>query len=185
VFSMDKIPGTEIALGPEMKSTGEVLSVEKDFIKALYKGFIAAKMELPEKGRILASISDHFKDEFIVIAKRMMVLGYQFSATEGTAKSLEAAGIPVETIVKIGAEGKDVLDLIQNNEINWVVNIPNRGKDSRTDGFKIRRAAVEKKIPCLTALDTLSAWVDISESNLKAEDIDIVNICDLTLKIVG
>lgn len=183
VFSMDKIPGSEIALGPEMKSTGEVLSIEADLTHALYKGFIAAKMELPEKGKILASISEHYKEEFIALARDMAKLGYEFAATPGTAQSLRDAGIEAETVTKIGLEGVNVIDMIRSGAINWVVNIPSKGRDSRTDGFKIRRAAVEKKIPCLTALDTLEAWIQISKANIQPEDLAIVNICDLTLAL--
>jgi len=182
VFSMDKIPGTEIALGPEMKSTGEVLGVEYGLTRALYKGFLAAKMGLPREGRILVSVSDSLKHELAELAGQLHQLGYEFVATRGTMEFLIKNGIPSQQVGKIAQGGETVLDLIRSGVVSGVINIPSVGRDSKTDGFKIRRAAVEKRIPCFTSLDTVWAWVQIVRSGLEPGEPGIVNICDLTLK---
>jgi len=181
VFSMEKIPNIEIALGPEMRSTGEILSIEKDLHKALYKGFISAKIQIPEVCTVLASVSSNHKDEFLVIAKELDELGFKFMATAGTKKSLEDIGIKAELACKIGLDGRDVIEVIKSGDVDLVINIPNKGRNARTDGFKIRRASVEKKINCLTALDTLRAIVNIKKMNLKEEDLNIYDICDLSM----
>ncbi len=182
VFSMDKIPGTEIALGPEMKSTGEVLGVEFGLTRALYKGFLAAKMGLPHEGRILVSVSDSIKNELTDLAWELHQFGYEFVATKGTLELLAQRGIPAQEVGKISDGGETVLDLIRNGKVSGVINIPSVGRDSKTDGFQIRRAAVEKRIPCFTSLDTVWAWVQIIRSGLEPGEPGIVNICDLTLK---
>lgn len=181
VFSMEKIPGIEIALGPEMRSTGEILSIETDLHKALFKGFLSAGIEIPKKGTILASISNNYKEEFLNVAKELDALGFKFKATAGTKESLEEIGIEAELACKIGIEGRDVIEVIKSGDVDLVINIPNKGRNARTDGFKIRRAAVEKKIHCITAIDTLKAMVDIKKMHIEADDLKIYNICDLTL----
>lgn len=179
VFSMEKLPDTEIALGPEMKSTGEVLGVGDDLDIALYKGLIGANINIPRKGKVIVSISDNYKEEFLPIAKELKHLGFQLFATEGTESFLEQNGIKSTKVSKIGEEGLSLLDLIDNGEIDLLVNIPTKGRNSRTDGFKIRRRAVEKKICCLTSLDTLAAITDIIKKDINIEDLEVVNICEI------
>ncbi|SKC85718.1 carbamoyl-phosphate synthase large subunit [Maledivibacter halophilus] len=179
VFSMEKLPDTEIALGPEMKSTGEVLGVGDDLDSALYKGLIGANINIPRKGKVIVSISDNYKEEFLPIAKELKNLGFEIFATEGTESFLEENSIQSTKVNKIGEEGLDLLDLIDNGEIDLVVNIPTKGRNSRTDGFKIRRRAVEKKVCCLTSLDTLAAITDIIKKDISIEDLEVVNICEI------
>lgn len=179
VFSMEKLPDTEIALGPEMKSTGEVLGVGDDLDTALYKGLIGANINIPRKGKVIVSISDNYKEEFLPIAKELKNLGFEIFATEGTESFLEENSIQSTKVNKIGEEGLDLLDLIDNGEIDLVVNIPTKGRNSRTDGFKIRRRAVEKKVCCLTSLDTLAAITDIIKKDISIEDLEVVNICEI------
>ncbi|MCT4562879.1 MAG: carbamoyl-phosphate synthase large subunit [Maledivibacter sp.] len=179
VFSMEKLPDTEIALGPEMKSTGEVLGVGDDLDMALYKGLIGANINIPRGGKIIMSISDNYKAEFLPIAKDLKDLGFQFFATHGTASFLKENEIESNMVAKIGEDKHSLLDLIDNGEIDLVVNIPTKGRNSRTDGFKIRRRAVEKKVCCLTSLDTLAAIIGIIKKDIKVEDIEVINICDI------
>jgi len=177
VFSMEKLPNTEVALGPEMKSTGEVLGVGEDLYISLYKGMIAAGINIPKGGRVLVSIADTFKKEFLPLANSLCELGFEIYATEGTNMFLEKNNIESTKVTKIGEEGLGVLDVIESGIIDLVVNIPTKGRNSRTDGFKIRRMAVEKKICCLTSIDTLSALLDIIERDIKS--FEVIDICKI------
>jgi carbamoyl-phosphate synthase large subunit len=181
VFSMDKIPGTEIAMGPEMKSTGEVLGVEYGVTRALLKGFLAAGMALPREGKILASIADKEKAAFVALAADMAQAGFRFCATEGTRRALAEGGVDAEPVGRIGEGEEDILDAIRKREVAAVINIPSKGRDSTTDGFKIRRMAVENRIPCYTSLDTFWALFQASESGITPGELSLVDICSLSL----
>ncbi|SHK08617.1 carbamoyl-phosphate synthase large subunit [Clostridium cavendishii DSM 21758] len=172
VFSTQKLPRVEMSLGPEMKSTGEVLGVGRTLEEALYKGFVGANMYTGKAGgTILATINKHDKQEFLSIAKGLDNLGYNFIATSGTAKLLNDAGIETKEVRKIDEESPNILDAIKNMEVDLVVNTPTKGNDSKRDGFHIRRAAIERNIGVLTALDTFKALVDVKLS--KVEDLDL------------
>ena len=147
------IPNVEVSLGPEMRSTGEVLGVGRTVNEALYKGFVAAGM-MPEKGKILATVKKHDKEEFLPMAVRLSKLGYEFLATEGTCKLLNEAGVKAEVVRKLDEEEPNILNVIKNQEVNLVMNTPTKANDSKRDGFLIRRAAVERNIGVITALDT-------------------------------
>ncbi|SHJ72945.1 carbamoyl-phosphate synthase large subunit [Paramaledivibacter caminithermalis] len=179
VFSMEKLPDTEVALGPEMKSTGEVLGVGEDLDTALYKGLIGAGINISRGGKVIISISDNYKEEFLPIAMDLKNLGFHFFATEGTERFLRENKIEATKIGKIGEDDNSLLNLIDEGEIDLVVNIPTKGRNSRTDGFKIRRRAVEKKVCCLTSLDTLAAIIDIIKKDIKIEDLEVINICEI------
>ena len=177
VFSTQKLPNVEVSLGPEMRSTGEVLGVGKNIYEALHKGFVAAGMYTGDKGKkILATINNHDKKEFIEIAKGLSSLGYEFVATEGTAISLKEAGIEAEIVRKITEDKPNILDVVVNGEINLVVNTPTKGNDSKRDGFHIRRAAIERNIGVMTALDTLKALVDLQQQGVHKEDLEIYDV---------
>lgn len=177
VFSMEKLPETEVSLGPEMKSTGEVLGVSTDFYEALYKGLLAAKVKVPKlRGNILATISHQDQDEFIEIAKEYHLLGYTFYATEGTAKALNRNGIPAITLSKIGEEGLSVLDMVRKDKIDMIINTPSKGKNAMTDGFKIRRAAVERNVTCFTSLDTAKYMLQVIKKRIRHEECEIINL---------
>ena len=176
VFSMEKLPQTEIALGPEMKSTGEALGLEKDLYKAIYKGLVGSKLELAGIGRVLVSISDHYKGEFEPIAKRMAALGFEFYATTGTGGYLAGLGIPFNHVDKIGEGTANVLSLIRNEKLSLVVNIPSKGRNSRTEGFRIRRTSIENKVPCMTSLDTLKYVLDILERDIREDSVEVYDI---------
>jgi carbamoyl-phosphate synthase large subunit len=181
VFSMDKIPGAEVAMSPEMKSTGEVLGIEYGLSRAMLKAFLAAGMSLPKGGRILASISEQEKPEFIKLAIEMQQLGYQFCATGGTRKALHQAGVDALPVGRIRDGEDNILDSIQNKHVSMVINIPSKGKDSKTDGFRIRRAAMENRVPCYTSLDTLWALCHATNSEISPEELSIFDIHELSL----
>ena len=164
VFSFSKLKKVDTVLGPEMKSTGEIIGKDVNLPKALYKGFIASGVNVPDYGTALMTVSDKDKEEIIPLAKRLISLGYHIVATTGTGKALEAEGIKVDVIEKINENSNDILDAIRDGRINLVVNTMTEGKTSETDGFLIRREAVENNIPCLTSLDTAEALLQAMET---------------------
>ncbi|HDK7158829.1 TPA: carbamoyl-phosphate synthase large subunit [Clostridium botulinum] len=177
VFSTQKLPRVEVCLGPEMKSTGEVLGVGKTLEEALYKGFIGANMSIKkEKGTVLATINDHDKEEFLPIAKKLHSLGYKFIATSKTAELLKEEGIEVKQVRKLKEESPNIIDTIKNDEVDLVVNTPTKGNDSKRDGFHIRRAAIERNLGVITSLDTLKAIVDIKFKEIKDETLYIFDL---------
>ncbi len=164
VFSFAKLRRVDITLGPEMKSTGEVMGKDQTVEKALYKGLVASGMEIKEYGSVLMTVSDKDKTETIGLAKRFKNIGYHILATEGTAEVLQEEGIDVEVVNKIGSAGPDLLDVIQNGEAQLVINTLTKGKQPERDGFRIRRESVENGIPCLTSIDTAEATLRVIES---------------------
>ncbi|MFX3674167.1 MAG: carbamoyl-phosphate synthase large subunit [Paenisporosarcina sp.] len=164
VFSFAKLRRVDITLGPEMKSTGEVMGKDTTLEKALYKGLVAAGMEIKDHGSVLMTIADKDKEEAKEIAMRFTSIGYQILATEGTAEALAHAGIPVTTVNKIGSEGPTLLDYIQRGEAQFVINTLTKGKQPESDGFRIRRESVENGIACFTSLDTAEAMLRVIES---------------------
>lgn len=180
VFSTQKLPRVEVSLGPEMKSTGEVLGVGKTIYEALYKGFLASGMQLSrKKSTILATINDHEKEEFAPIAKELEELGYSFICTKGTANFLKATGIEANEVNKINENTPNILDIINNLEVDLVVNTPTKANDSHRDGFIIRRAAIEKNIEVITTLDTLKALVKISKRYRSIEELNNIDIYNM------
>ena len=180
VFSMAKLAQVEVSLGPEMKSTGEVLGVGANLEEALYKGFLAAgKGIADERGCVLATINNHDKEEFIEIAKDMKELGYTFMATEGTAKALRENGIEVETVNRVEEARPNILDAIRNKQVDMVINTPTKGNDSNRDGFKIRRTAIEFSTEVMTSLDTLKAIVDVKKQHIDKDALKVYNISEI------
>ncbi|MFJ7970681.1 carbamoyl-phosphate synthase large subunit [Psychrobacillus sp. NPDC096389] len=164
VFSFAKLRRVDITLGPEMKSTGEVMGKDITLEKALYKGLVAAGMEIKDHGSVLMTVSDKDKEEAIEIAKRFNHIGFRIIATEGTAKAIQKVGIPVDIVNKIGSKGKTILDVIQNGHAQFVINTLTKGMQPERDGFRIRRESVENGVPCLTSLDTAKAMLRVIES---------------------
>ncbi|MBU8565872.1 carbamoyl-phosphate synthase large subunit [Virgibacillus pantothenticus] len=164
VFSFEKLRSVDTILGPEMKSTGEAIGYDKTLEKALYKGLIASGIKLPQQGSVLLTVADKDKDEMLDIAQRFHQLGYQLYATEGTADYIHRAQIPVTKVGKIGSEQPNVLSVIENGEVQYVINTLTSGKQPRSDGFRIRRESVEHGIACLTNLDTANAILHIIDS---------------------
>ncbi|HYK72581.1 MAG TPA: ATP-grasp domain-containing protein, partial [Pseudoneobacillus sp.] len=164
VFSFEKLRRVDITLGPEMKSTGEVMGKDLTLEKALYKGLIAAKMKIEKFGTVLLTVADKDKEEALALAKRFAAIGYQLVATSGTANYIKAGGVHVDIVEKIGSEGVTLIDVIRKGEVQLIINTLTRGKQPERDGFKIRRESVENGIPCLTSLDTANAILRVIES---------------------
>jgi carbamoyl-phosphate synthase large subunit len=161
VFSMSKLAGVDTYLGPEMKSTGEVIGIDKNFKSALTKSLLAAGMMLPPGGRLLLSIADRDKAEALPIIRRLHAHGYHFYATEGTAAMIQAAGIPVQVITKKLSQGHpNVVDVIRHSIVDGVVNTITGGHVPLRDGFEIRRSAAENRPPCFTSLHTIAALAE-------------------------
>jgi carbamoyl-phosphate synthase large subunit len=155
VFSMSKLTGVDTYLGPEMKSTGEVMGIDYTFESALAKALIAAGLMLPGHGNLLFSIADKNKKEALPIIHGFYSLGYGLYATEGTANFIESQGIKVNKVTKKLGEGHpNVVDVINDGSVAGVVNTITGGRVPLQDGFHIRRAAAEHRIPCFTSLDT-------------------------------
>jgi carbamoyl-phosphate synthase large subunit len=160
VFSMSKLAGVDTYLSPEMKSTGEVMGIDFDFNAALAKALLAAGLMLPGRGNILFTIADRDKPEALPLIRKFAQAEYRIYATEGTASMIRAAGLPVQMISKKLSEGHpNTVDIINDGTINGVVNTITGGHIQIRDGFELRRAAVEKRIPCFTSLDTARAAV--------------------------
>jgi carbamoyl-phosphate synthase large subunit len=164
VFSFAKLRRVDTTLGPEMKSTGEVMGRDTNFAKALYKGLIGAGMKIPAAGSVVVTVSDKDKDEAIEIMKGFYRLGYKIIATGGTATALQEAGLPVNTVNKLSEGSPNILDLIRSGDAQFVVNTLTKGKTPERDGFRIRREAVENGVVCMTSLDTVRALVNMLES---------------------
>ena len=180
VFSTEKLPQVEVSLGPEMRSTGEVLGVGKTFVEAMYKGFIAAGTAIPKSGStILVTVRELDKENFLPLAKRMSKLGCKFVATKGTARLLEENGIEAQVARKISEGVPNVLDVIRSGMVDLIIDIPKKGNDIHSDGFKIRRTAAECSISLMTSLDTVGALVDVMEQNYSAEKVNIISLNDI------
>ncbi|WP_019533101.1 carbamoyl-phosphate synthase large subunit [Paenibacillus ginsengihumi] len=164
VFSFAKLRRVDTTLGPEMKSTGEVMGRDKTFAKALYKGLIGSGMKVPPTGAIIATVADKDKQEAIGILRGFDRLGYKIVATGGTAKALEEAGLKVERVNKLSEGSPNILDLIRDGQAHFVVNTLTKGKTPERDGFRIRREAVENGVVCLTSLDTVNALLLVLEA---------------------
>ncbi len=177
VFSFEKLTDVDTSLGPEMKSTGEVLGIGKTFHEALYKGIVGTGMKLPTKGGgILMTVRDSDKTELLNIAEQFEKFGFTLWATGRTANILNMHGIATNAVKKIDEGSPNLLDLISSGKINLVVNTPTKGRQPKRDGFKIRRKAVEMSIPCLTSLDTARAILDCIELENSGSHIEVVDL---------
>ncbi len=161
VFSFGKLTRVDTCLGPEMKSTGEVMGVDWTVPCALYKGLIAAGCSVPRSGSVLVTIADRDKPEALLLVEGLSRLGLDFYATRGTAAFLRERGLVVRDVNKIEEGSPHVVDLITEGRVNFVINTYSGGQGAARDGFQIRRAAVEHGIPCLTSLDTARALQEV------------------------
>ena len=159
VFSFEKLYGQDVSLGPEMKSTGEVLGVAPTYDEALIKAFYGAGIHRIDRGNVILTVQDSDKPEILPIARGLCGLGWTIFATAGTSEFLNASGIPTVRLHKIGDGKPDILDRILSGKIHLVINTPSQSAAHRRDGFLIRRNAVEAGIPCLTSLDTANAFL--------------------------
>lgn len=167
VFSFAKMQDVDISLGPEMKSTGEVMGIDYHYARALYKAITGAGMNIPTHGTILFTVADKDKEEVEQLAQAFSDLGFHLVATAGTAKTIKELGIKVDVVSKVHEHKADIIKMIKTGKINLVINTLTQGKGSERDGFKIRRATVEHAIPCLTSMDT--AWEVLRVLNFMRE----------------
>ncbi|WAM30601.1 carbamoyl-phosphate synthase large subunit [Caldicellulosiruptor naganoensis] len=179
VFSFEKLPDVEVSLGPEMKSTGEVMGISKDYHIALYKGLIAAGIKLPLTGGVLFTVADPDKNEIIPIAEKFEKLGFKIYATSKTAKHLNYYQVAANCVRKVSEGSPNIIDLIRSGRINIVINTPTKGRQPQRDGFLIRRFAVENKVPIFTSVDTAKAAVEIIEFIKQKKELDIFNIGEI------
>jgi carbamoyl-phosphate synthase large subunit len=177
VFSFEKLHDVDISLGPEIKSTGEVLGIARTFPEALYKGIVGSGIKLPiQSSGILMTVRDSDKPELIPLAEEFERLGYQLWATGRTAHVLNSNGIATNAVKKLDEGSPNLLDLIQSGRVGLVINTPTKGRKPERDGFKIRRKAVEMTIPCLTSLETVRAVLDCLKLGKQVQDMDIVDL---------
>ncbi|MBC2171895.1 carbamoyl-phosphate synthase large subunit [Listeria booriae] len=164
VFSFAKLRSVDTSLGPEMKSTGEVMGKDCTLEKALYKGFVASGVKMLDYGTVLLTVADRDKAEATALAERFKNIGFTIMATSGTALVLEEHGIPVSKVKKIGENQETLIDYIRNGQVTLVVNTLTTGKQPERDGFQIRRESVENGVPVCTSLDTAEAILRVLES---------------------
>lgn len=165
VFSFSKLADVDSYLGPEMKSTGEVMGSDHNFAKALFKAFAGAKMKLPENGNVLLTIEDRDKKEILPIAKRFAKIGYRIFATKGTANFLREHDLHVDEVAKLNEQAdNNILDELRNEKIDLVINTMGHDLEKNSDGFIIRQTAIQQNIPLLTALDTADALLTALEN---------------------
>jgi len=180
VFPFVKFAGVDIVLGPEMRSTGEVMGVSECFSIAFAKSQIAAGILLPETGRIFLSVaSPQAKEIMVVLARRLIDMGFELIATAGTARSLADAGIAVEVVKKLQEGHPNLLDHLIDGRVQLIFNTP-RGKGARTDEGRIRAASVLYGVPCITTLPAAEACVRAMEA-LRTESLGVQAIQDRLL----
>ena len=175
VFSFEKIRGADIALGPEMKSTGECLGIAKTFNEALYKAFLGAGINLPKYKNMIITEKDEDKEDIVPIAQRFQALGYKIYATRNTAKALNENGVNAIRTNKIEQPSPNLMDLILGHKIDLVIDTPSQGVEHSKDGFVIRRNAIETGVNVLTSLDTATALV----TSLENTDVKKLTLIDI------
>jgi carbamoyl-phosphate synthase large subunit len=176
VFPFRKFAGVDIVLGPEMKSTGEVMGVSERFSIAFAKGQLAAGVVLPTTGQIFISVTARHKDSVVDLGRRLVHMGYNLLATDGTARRLEDADIPVERVRKIAEGRPNLLDYLNDGKVSLVLNTPS-GKGARTDEGRIRAAAVQHGVPCITTIQAAEAAVKAMEA-LREEEMGVQALQD-------
>ncbi|MDD6308616.1 MAG: diaminopimelate epimerase, partial [Clostridia bacterium] len=179
VFSFEKLINVDTHLGPEMKSTGEVLGLAGSFEEALYKGLIGAGYSLKKHGGVFITVRDSDKAEIFEVAKKFHDMGFSIYATAGTSAILTGAGIPTKQVSKIHETGIGALELLESGKIQYVISTSAKGRIPTRDSVKIRRKAVERNIPCLTSLDTANAVADSLKSRYSEISTELVNINEM------
>jgi carbamoyl-phosphate synthase large subunit len=174
VFPFIKFLGVDIVLGPEMRSTGEVMGISERFSMAFAKSQLAAGTVLPRDGNIFISVADRHKGAIVDLARPLVEMGFKLLSTSGTAAALEAAGIPVQRVRKLQEGPPNLLDYFVDRAVALVINTPS-GKGARTDEGKIRAAAVQAGVPCVTTLEAATAAVKAIEA-LRAEDMQVQSL---------
>jgi carbamoyl-phosphate synthase large subunit len=160
VFPFNKFPGVDILLGPEMRSTGEVMGVGENFGEAFAKAQLSAGTPLPDKGRLFVSVNDRDKPAAVALARRFAELGFEIAATRGTAEAIRAAGLAVKVIFKVNEGRPNAVDLLKAGSLNLIVYTGTTGAHAFADEKAIRRNAVTHRIPCITTISGARAAVE-------------------------
>ncbi|MCI9294159.1 MAG: carbamoyl-phosphate synthase large subunit [Lawsonibacter sp.] len=176
VFSFEKLTDVDTGLGPEMKSTGEVLGLAETYPQALLKAFKGSGMRAPKKGgRVIITVKDEDKGESIAIARGFEEMGVELYATAGTCQTLTDAGIPCKSVNRVSQAHPNILDMIASGTVDLIINTPTRGRKHDSDGFRIRRSAVEHGVGCVTAIDTARALLTVRQRS-RSEDLTPIDI---------
>ena len=166
----------DTGLGPEMKSTGEVLGLAETYPQALLKAFKGCGLRVPKRGsRVIVTVKDEDKPEMIGIARGFEEMGIEIYATSGTCDALTAAGIACKRVNRVSQSHPNILDMIQSGTVDLIINTPTKGRKHDSDGFKIRRSAVEHSVACVTAIDTARAVLTVREQS-RSEDLTPIDI---------
>jgi carbamoyl-phosphate synthase large subunit len=159
VFSFQKLAKVEPSLGPEMKSTGEILGIDKTFEGALYKALVASGINFKGGGYVLITVRDEDKEQAVEIGKQLKASGRSIACTPGTAASLLEAGIECETVNKIQMGSPNIMELIMDGKVSLMINTPSLDESSESEAARIRRACIETGVPCVTSIDTAAALI--------------------------
>ena len=177
VFSTEKLSSVEVSLGPEMRSTGEVLGVGNNVDEAIFKGLLGAKrVHLIQDRKILVTIRDKDKEEFLPIAKSLVKHGSTLFATKGTQKFLAVNGVESTLVNRIGEESPNINDVLKNREVDLLINTPTKANDAQRDGFKMRRTAIEYGVDVLTSLDTINAILRMQDSHIDESKLEVFDV---------
>lgn len=179
VFSFEKLINVDTHLGPEMKSTGEVLGIASTLEEALYKGLVGAGYKMTRNGAVLITVRDRDKQEVAEIARGFRNLGFEIYATEGTARTIESEGMTVHHVDKIYESDYNCISVIENGLVDYVISTDSRGRIPTKDSVRIRRKTVEHDIPCLTSVDTALALVRSLESRFNQECTELIDINEM------
>ena len=177
VFSTEKLSSVEVSLGPEMRSTGEVLGVGNNVDEAIFKGLLGAKrVHLIQDRKILVTIRDKDKEEFLLIAKSLVKHGSTLFATKGTQKFLAENGVESTLVNRIGEQSPNITDVLKNREVDLLINTPTKANDAQRDGFKMRRMAIEYGVDVLTSLDTINAILRMQDSHIDESKLEVFDV---------
>jgi carbamoyl-phosphate synthase large subunit len=157
VFSFQKLSKVEPSLGPEMKSTGEILGIDNTYEGALYKALVASGIHFKGDGLVLITVRDEDKPKAVAIARELHRTGRKLAATKGTSEAFTGAGIPCEEVLRISQGSPNILDLVLSGQVSLMINTPSTDKIAEQEAARIRRACIETGIPCVTSIDTAGA----------------------------
>jgi carbamoyl-phosphate synthase large subunit len=176
VFSFPKLTGVDVQLGPEMKSTGEIMGIDTDYGRSLYKAMVASGVDVPERGKLIATIADPDKEEALELIREFVELGYAIYATQGTARFLRERGVAATPVMKIREGDPNLLDLVRGGEIHLMINTLSPDKLTEREAVQIRRTSVEMGIPCITSLDTARALLVSLRARSHGEEFALVPV---------
>ena len=176
MFSFEKLRNLDVQLGPEMKSTGEVLGLAKNFEDALFKGLIAAGYKMKKSGGVLITVRDTDKVEAMAVADKFRQLGFDLYATAGTANRLNKEMIPTSSVRKMHEAHPNIVDLLESGKIDYIISTDAHGRDPKLASVQMRRIAVERSIPVFTSLDTATAMTRCLSMDKTMDDMELIDI---------